>query len=125
MSMNVVAEHIREALESADLEAVRQLLDPDAYWGPPDDDESGCHNRDEIIAFWQRGRDAGVRAIVRELVVGEDKVLVGLQLTGNDAPSEEAGEADRWQVMTIRRDKVIDIRGYDERQEAAQHAGVS
>ncbi len=114
------ADTVRSALESADLDAIGALLDPDVYWGPPDDDTSGCHNRAEVLAFWAQSRAAGVRAIVTEVVLGAGTALVGLRVAGRD----DAGGADRWQVLTLRNGLVADIRGYDDRAEAAKRAGV-
>jgi ketosteroid isomerase-like protein len=120
-----IAERVRSALESSDLTAFRELLAPDARWGPPDDAQYGCHNRDEVLAWYTRGRDAGVRATVTEVVVGADKLLVGLRVSGNPAASAQDGAADRWQVLTLRGGQVADIRGFDDRDEAADRAGVA
>lgn len=119
-----VASRVRAALNSADLAQFRDLLDPNAQWGPPDDPASGCHNRDEVVAWYQRARDNGVRAKVTEVTVGAGKLLVGLQVAGSPA-ADQGGEADRWQVLTVRGGRVTDIRGFDDRDEAAARAGVT
>ncbi|MHB1533217.1 MAG: nuclear transport factor 2 family protein [Acidimicrobiales bacterium] len=113
------ADRVRVALEAADLTAFRDLLDPDARWGPPDDPLSGCHNRDQVLAWYTRARDEGMRARVTEVVVaGGDKLLIGLKVTGTPAAAEQGGEADRWQVMTLGRSGMVDIRGFDDRDAA-------
>lgn len=38
-----IAERVRDALRSADLNMYSELLDPNVLWGPADDPESGCH----------------------------------------------------------------------------------
>jgi hypothetical protein len=77
LSLAELSEQVRGALESADLAAYRDLLAPDATWGPPDDEESGCHNRDEVLEWYRRARAAGVSATVTEVVAGAGKLLVG------------------------------------------------
>ena len=117
-----LADRVRRALESADLDAMRSLLAPDAAWGPPDDARSGCHNRDEVLAWYRRGRDRGTSARVVEVTPGPGTLLVGLEVTTEDTAG---GPIERWQVMTVRHGRVADIRGFDDRTEAAARAGVA
>jgi ketosteroid isomerase-like protein len=120
-----IGDRIRGALESADLTAIAALLDADVVWGAPDDEAPACRNRREVLAWYQRGRDAGVRAHVTEVVVHGDRVLVGLLVTGRSAPDEAGGEVPRWQVLSLAGDRVVDIRGFDDREEAAARAGIA
>jgi ketosteroid isomerase-like protein len=124
-TLSDIASRVRAALESADLARFRDLLDPSATWGPPDDPASGCHNRDEVLAWYQRARDEGVRATVTEVTVGAGTLLVGLNVTGSPAAADQGGEAERWQVLTLRGGRVTDIRGFDDRDEAAARAGLT
>ncbi len=114
---------VRAALESADLTGLADLLDPDVRWGPPGDSVSGCHNRRQVIDWYELARRAGARATVSEVIPGDDKLLVGLRVTLPDARGR-ADEDDRWQVLTVRAGLIVDIRGYDNRPEAASAAGV-
>ena len=81
-----VAERIRTALDTADLEAFTQLLDPDVHWGAPHDDAPSCQSRTQVLAWYQRGRDDGVRADVTEVVASGDRLLVGLRVRGTRLP---------------------------------------
>lgn len=119
-----VAARVKAALESADLATFRELLDPDVRWGAPDDAAPSCQNRDQVLAWYQRGRDSGVRASVTEVVVATNKVLVGLKVRGSAAAAEHGREADRWQVLTLGGGRVVDIRGFDRRGDAAASAGI-
>ncbi|MGH9068814.1 MAG: nuclear transport factor 2 family protein [Acidimicrobiales bacterium] len=110
-------ERIAAALASADLESMRVLLAPDARWGPPEDPDAGCHDRDEILAWYGQARDAGARAQVTEVVASGDQVLVGLLVTGTEAAAGGA-PVERWQVMSIRDGRVADIRGFGDRESA-------
>ena len=122
---SAIAQRVKAALESADLNAFRELLDPEARWGPPDDPVSGCQNRDEVLAWYGRARDEGMRALVTEVIPGANKLLVGLKVTGSPAAAEQCGEAERWQVLTLGGGRVVDIRGFDDRDAAARRAGVT
>jgi ketosteroid isomerase-like protein len=113
--LDELAGQVRVALEHADLDGYRELLDPGVTWGAPGDPQPGCRNRDQVLAWYRRGRDRGVRARVTETEVGGDCILVGLEVGlegGDDAP------ARRWQVLTVRDGKIVDIRGFENRQTA-------
>ena len=71
-----------------------------------------------------RGREAGVRASVTEWEVHDDKIFVGLRVIRPMAADDQAGESDRWQVLTVRGGRIIDIRGFDDRDEAARRAAA-
>lgn len=116
---------VAAALGSADLDAFAKLLAPDVQWGPVGDFVSGCHNRREVLAWYRAARDRGMRARVTEVVAGADKLLVGLQVSGTEAADDAGGSAERWQVLIVRDGQVCDIRGYDDRAEAATRVGVS
>ena len=72
-AMEDIAQQVRIALEAADLSAFSDLLDPDVHWGAPDARRPSCKNRDQVLAWYQRGRESGVRARVSEVgVFGPD-----------------------------------------------------
>jgi ketosteroid isomerase-like protein len=119
-----ITERIKVAFESADLTAIGDLLDPDVRWGTSDDPVPSCQNRGQVLAWYQRGRKAGVRARVTEIVAHGNKILVGLKVVGNLAAGEQGGEVDRWQVLTVADGRIVDIRGFDERSAAASRAGA-
>ena len=91
-------------------------------WGPPGGPSPPCQNRDQVLAWYQRGRDAGTRARVTGTLVSGDRILAGLKVTGQAA---DAGEKDRWQVLTVRRGRITSITGFDDRDEAAACAGLA
>jgi hypothetical protein len=116
---------VRHALESGDLDAIRDLLDPGARWGAPEGPhDSDCRNRDQILAWWGRARAAGARAMVTELTAGPGTLLVGLEVIRPPVAGEEAGTQERWQVLTVHGDRITDIRGYGDRAAAADRAGL-
>src|SRR5437763_16718572 len=109
-----IAERVEAALRSADLDAFTELLDPDVKWGAPDDDAPSCQNRKQVLSWYQRGRDNGVRADVTEVVPADNRLLVGLRVRGNPAAAAAGDAVERWQVMTIRGGRVVDIRAFDD-----------
>ena len=116
-----LAGQVRQALQAADLTAYADLLAPDVRWGPPGDPSPPCQNRGQVLAWYQRGRDAGIRARVTETLVSGDRILVGLKVTGDQGSD---GDRDRWQVLTVRGGQITSIVGFDNRDEAAASAGV-
>jgi ketosteroid isomerase-like protein len=127
--MAELAELVRAAIESPDLAAYGDLLDPDVRWGAPDDPTPSCRNRGQVLAWYARGREAGVRAPDPVVTVAGDKLLVGLTVTagveGGAVGAVEGGAVERWQVLTLSGGRIADIRAYDDRDEAAARAGVS
>ena len=120
-----LTERVRFALESGDLDAIRDLLDPGARWGAPEGpNDADCRNRDQVIGWWASARAAGARAVVTEVTAGAGTLLVGLDVTGTPAAREAGGAAERWQVLTVSGSRITGIRGFGDRTEAAARAGV-
>jgi hypothetical protein len=117
-----IADTVRVALESADLDEFADLLDPKVTWGAPGDPSPPCQTRRQVLAWYQRGRAEGRRARVLDVSTHGDKILISMTVTaGDDAEDAEDAEAEtlRWQVLTVANDRVVDIRGYDDEQEAS------
>ena len=123
-SGSALAVRVAEALQSDDPDAFGDLLTADAQWGAPDDPHSGCHSRGEVLSWYKAARDLGMRAEVTEVVPGAGKLLVGVRVSGPPAAGQGQETVERWQVMTIRNDQVADIRGFEDRAEAARRAGI-
>ena len=119
-----LASKIPVALNTADLSGFSELLDPRVTWGPPGDGVSGCHNRAEVVAWYNRVRAEGMAGEVTEVVVGDGALLVGLRVTRTGEAQEAGGIAERWQVLRVRGGRVVDIRGYPDRTDAAAQAGT-
>jgi len=122
-TMDQVAGQVREALAAANLSAFTELLDPDVTWGAPGARKPTCKNRNQVLAWYQRGRDAGVRGSVLDVEVIGDRVLVSMSLRGTENARERGGAALRYQVLTVRNGRIVDIVGFDDRTEAIDHAG--
>jgi hypothetical protein len=91
-AMDRLADQVRQALETADLDALAELLDPAVRRGPPGDPVPPGRSRTEVLASYRRGRDIGARTRVTETLVAGDKILVGLKVTN---PARAAGRTSR------------------------------
>jgi ketosteroid isomerase-like protein len=123
-SVERVARQVRIALDTGDLSAFSNLLDPNVRWGPPGDPSPPCQSREQVLAWYQRGKESGTRARVSEVVAFGDQILVGLLVAGTRAARERGGQATRWQVLTVREGRVVDIVGFERRSEAAARVGL-
>lgn len=124
-SMERLSRQVKVALESADLSAFSDLLDPNVRWGPPGDASPPCQNREQVLAWYQRGQASGAPAKVSEVTVLGDRILVGLVVRGTNESQKRGGRALRWQLLTVRESRVVEIVGFDRRDEAATYADVA
>lgn len=108
-STQTLAEQVRLALESADLDRFSDLLDPRVTWGAPGDPAPSCQNRAQVLAWYAGGRAAGRRFEVRDVTAYPDRILVAVTVTMPDG-----ARSDRWQVLTVAGGRVVDIRAYDD-----------
>jgi len=120
-TISAVAAHVRAALDSANLERFAELLDPNVTWGAPGDPSPSCQSRQQVLAWYDRGKAAGRRAQVLSVTIHRDKILVAMTVTSTagDAP------VDRWQVLTVAGGRITDIRGYDDEADARAAVAVS
>ncbi|MGO9198452.1 MAG: nuclear transport factor 2 family protein [Acidimicrobiales bacterium] len=133
--METLSLQVRRALEEADLAAYCDLLDPNVTWGPPGSPSPPCRTREQVLAWYQRGKDDGTRARVAEVVVSGDRILIGLEVAslsaagliaaGRPAATRAGGEANRWQVLTVGGGRIVDIVGFERRSDAAARAGLA
>jgi hypothetical protein len=65
----------------------------------------------QVLAWWASARAAGA-------------LLVGLEVTGTPMARQAGRAAQRWQALTLRGGRIVDIPGFDDRAAAAGRAGV-
>ena len=121
--MDELARQVRIALAAEDLSAFTGLLDPDVTWGAPGARNPACKNRNQVLAWYQRGREAGVRGSVFNVEVLGDRLLVSMSVQGTDDAQARGGAALRYQVLTVRGGRIVEIVGFDDKAEALTHAG--
>lgn len=112
-----IAERLREALETADPSLFMPLLHPQVRWGGEGDTPQTCRSRTDVLAWYGRLRDAGVRAHVEEVELRDHAVVLGMSLTGRDRGADRV-----FQVFRLAGEQadalVVDIRGFPERGQA-------
>jgi hypothetical protein len=112
---------VRRALATEDLEAFAGLLDLAVTWGAPGATNPTCKSRDQVLAWYQRGRDAGVRGSVYDVEVLGDRLLVSMSVRGTENAQERGGAALRFQVLTVRSGLIVDIVGFNDKTEALSY----
>jgi len=125
LELERIGELVRAAVNAADLAAFTGLLAPDVRWGQGESSDADCRSRSEVVDWWSRGREAGVRATITEVMAGAGTLLVGLRVTGTPDAERDGGETQRWQVLSVKSGQIVDIRGFDDRRAAALRAGTT
>jgi hypothetical protein len=120
-TMEETAALVRRALAAEDVERFAELLDPDVTWGAPGATNPTCQSRDQVLAWYQRGRDAGVRGSVYDVEVRGDRLLVSMSVRDTENAQERGGAALRFQVLTVRSGMIVDIVGFDDKAEALSY----
>lgn len=123
--MQEIARRIHLALDTSDLNAFGELLDPEVHWGAPGASNPTCKNRDQVVGWYMRAKSSGVEARVCEVEVEGTHVLVGLGVRGSEAADERGGTALRWQVYTVCNRRITDIVGFDDHSDAIAFAHTS
>jgi hypothetical protein len=117
-----LAEQIRHAYLTRDLEALSPLLADDVRWGDPESPR-GCRSRDEVLQIYAAMVEAGVSAEIEELSIGEGGILCALAITWPPG-LERPGDRFIYHAYMIRHGRIDEIRRYDDRRSAALAAGV-
>jgi ketosteroid isomerase-like protein len=112
-------------MASEDVSAFAELLHPDVTWGAPGARNPTCKNRNQVLSWYQRAQEAGVQGSVFDVDVLGDRLLVSLSVRGTEGARERGGTALRYQVLTVRDGRIVDIVGFDDKAEALSHASNS
>jgi ketosteroid isomerase-like protein len=119
--MDVLATLVRRALISEDVSAFAELLDPHVTWGAPGARNPTCKSRSQVLTWYERGREAGVRGSVFDVEVLGDRLLVSMSARGTVSAAERGGAALRYQVLSVRDGKIVDIVGFDDKGDALSY----
>jgi ketosteroid isomerase-like protein len=120
--MDELAEQVRKTMAANDVSAFAELLDPQVTWGAPGSRNPTCRNRNQVLRWYQRAQESGVRSNAFDVEVLGDRLLVSLTVQGTDGARERGGTALRFQVLTVRNGRIVDIVGFDDKSEAIHHA---
>jgi len=102
-----IAERLRAAFESDDLELLGSVLHRDVRWGGG---PGGCWNRDQVLEWYGVLRHQSGPARVTEVVLRNGAVVIGLRAAG-------AG-GELFQVFRVAGDSIVTIEGYQDLREA-------
>jgi len=108
---------VKGALESGDLDSYSDLLAPDVQWGPPGDASPPCQSRRQVLEWYARGQRQGRLARNVEVAPKGSKLLVSMEVSSSDASGTRRW-IDRWQVLSVEKGRITDIRGYESRADA-------
>jgi ketosteroid isomerase-like protein/uncharacterized glyoxalase superfamily protein PhnB len=122
--IEVIAAQLRTAIGSRDLAAFGAMLDENVRWGGEEETPETCHTRAEVLDRLAAQRANGLETQLIEVVPGDDAVVLGLQVK-RPVRGGFAREHTLYQVLRVRDQRVVDIRGYASRSEAAARAGVA
>jgi len=109
-----------EAIMRGDLDAIRELLDPDVKWHGGDP-AAGCQNRKQTLQWMRQNwlsRGAPPGEVVEMLDAGE-KVVVIMRRTGDDGEPELVAN-----LTTFRDGKVVEMVHYPNPDDARAAAGL-
>jgi hypothetical protein len=106
-----VAQRIRRAFETNDMDTFHELLAPDARWGD-DDAPNRCRGREDVIRTFKRLLDQGVRGTLEDTTAGPNGIAARLRVEW-PAPADSASEV-LFQVYVLHDEHIIEIRRYDD-----------
>lgn len=72
-ALSELAESLRIAYDTVDLDRFSRLLDPDVTWGGG---PMGCRNREEVIGWYRESIDRGTRGAVTRVVQPDERTLI-------------------------------------------------
>ena len=121
MPEEALLDSIRAALDSGGLDHVAALLAPDVTWGAPGSRNPPCKSDRDVLKWYQRGFDHGVRGRLVEVSPFGDNVLVAMMVSRGSATGN-GDEVERWQVLALYEGLVTDIRGFQDRASAVAAA---
>jgi len=110
--MGDIGRHLEAAYRSLDLELLASLLHPDVHWS------GQCSTRAEVLDWYRRLLADGTRATVESVEVDRDAVVLGLSVSGQAEGARPAPAELVFQVFTVDKDEIVEIRGYTDRQSA-------
>jgi len=107
--MDQLVAQVRKALAAEDVSALADLLDPNVTWGAPGARYPTCKNRSQVLSWYERGREAGVRGSAFDVEVLGHQLLVSMNVRGTEGARERGGTALRFQILTVREGRIVDI----------------
>jgi ketosteroid isomerase-like protein len=111
-----------EAFVSGNLDVAFAMLAPDVRWDPADAEP--CSGRDDVERFMRLAATSGPKLDAEEFIDGGDRVIVCLRRSARDDSGALEGPDRTYTVVDLRNGTVIGLRGYLERAQALEAAGL-
>jgi ankyrin repeat protein len=113
--LRLVAEQLRTAFDAGELDVLGSLLHPDVRWGAG---PGGCHNRAQVLEWYQVLQARGVRSRVSEALLEGDAIVLGLAVTRPPGAPHAGRPETTYQVFKVSGGAIVEIRGYPDRKDA-------
>lgn len=117
-----IADRIRQAYSTRDLDALSPLLAEGVTWGDPGHPR-GCRNRSDVVATFSRLMADGVDGEITELSQGTTGLLCGLSAHWPDGTG--VPERNVFHVYRVEDGLITRIDRFDDRDSAAEAAGIA
>jgi hypothetical protein len=113
-----------EKFSRGDLAAVAAVLDPGVRWHGADDpdNEDGCHNRDEAVAFIERSLADGITSKLLDIRDAGDRLVAVIE--AHTPPEWEQPPDLHGEVISIRDGKVTEMVVYGTVEDALSAVGL-
>ena len=114
--MAEIARHLETACLERDLDLLGSLLHPQVRW------TGLCRDRTQVLDWYAALLAEGTTASVRSAHVDRDAVVLGLTMTRRAEGARPAPPQQLYQVFTVDRGQIVEIRGYPDRNSALGRA---
>jgi hypothetical protein len=115
--MGEVAGHLATACRDLDLDLLGSLLHPEVRW------TGLCRDRAQVLDWYRDLIAAGTVATVRSVEVDRDAVIVRLAVSRRAEGARPAPPQQLYQVFTVDDARIVEIRGYGDRDSALARGG--
>jgi ankyrin repeat protein len=115
--MAEIAGHLETACRDLDLDLLGSLLDPEVRW------TGLCRDRAQVLDWYRDLIAEGTVATVRSVEVDRDAVVLGLSVARRAVGARPAPPQRLYQVFTVADARIVEIRGYHDRDTALTRGG--
>ena len=115
--MAEIAGHLVTACRDLDLDLLGSLLHPEVRW------TGLCRDRAQVLDWYRDLIAEGTTAAVRSVQVDRDAVVLGLAVSRRAVGARPAPPQQLYQVFTVDDARIVEIRGYGDRDSALARGG--
>jgi ketosteroid isomerase-like protein len=112
-----------EAFLSGDIDALRELMDPDVQWLWYEAGDWDCHGRDKVLATLGERQREGVVTGLNRILEGGDQLVV--EVTGPTLAQFGLPDGQVSVVVTVRDGRIVRLQDHRSHEEALAGAGLA